>query len=92
MKLYSATLDFESNRLTVHVENVQEAFDLLRQDQPATPAQSLTVEHITEPIKIMWKAGYKINAIKLYRQVTGGYLKDAKQACEVIGGSPLNYR
>jgi ribosomal protein L7/L12 len=93
MFINEAVLNFQTNSLTVSLESaehVQTAYDRLRNDPPQT-AVSVTVENIWRPIEIMWRAGHKIDALKLYRAVTLEGLKESKEACEKIGGSPLRY-
>ena len=95
MKILSANIDYESQTLLIRFESsedVRVAYERVTKD-PETPTLTnlFKVEDIHSAIIALWKNREKIQAIKLYRTVTGAYLRDAKEAVEKICGEPLRY-
>jgi ribosomal protein L7/L12 len=98
MKINSAVLDYAGQSLTINVESredVSEAFQVLTQAEvaPTVPApyaesRNVTVEDIVGVIQALYRANEKIRAIKLYRLVTGAFLRDAKEACDRFSTAP----
>lgn len=97
MEIKSATLDFNTDTLTVRLyaaHDVYQAYErIISEPTPAVAeTRNVTVEDIRYVIKALYRGnGNRIAAIKLYRTVSGLGLREAKEECDRIGSDPGPY-